>query len=360
VSTSLQEIFLEQKLHLNEEIKLYISDDPLSNSSRLLGEGVLMNDDEDRLFIKLNNTNKPLYITLINRFTYHQDTNSISWQQRDQHYKIQFDEKFAYEEVRKQFMKYEKNIRDKGYGSIDFGMKSISEELDQNDNTSEEQSPSYSYLSNKYLKQPSNIAISKMDQTESQNSNLSISSSPSSNNNDPDDISFTFQYSRPYHRAIKTIRKLSYLKSPRDKLGCILQTFKEIISDVGNFWERYEREVVVGADDLVPIFAYVVLNSNIPKIFSEMNFIGEFATDSDMNGKYGYVFATFQISVEIVMRLDDTIWDSIEQNTDTDKSSIPEIPQEDIKTSTEILEKRQLLVSKRSKNIRENSSENEE
>lgn len=121
----------------------------------------------------------------------------------------------------------------------------------------------------------------------------------------------------PYRRAIQTLRKISFLKSPRDKLGCILHTFMDVIQCVTDFWDVYERDPVVyvaqpltcfltlfrSADDLVPIFSYVILKAHVPKLYSEMNFIWEFATDSEMKGKYGYSFATFQIGVEVIARL---------------------------------------------------------
>jgi len=196
-------------------------------------------------------------------------------------------------------------------------------------------------------------------------SNASLSSSPSSKGspfNDSDDITLTFEQYQPYHRAIKTLRKISHVKSPRDKLGCILQTFKDIIQSVGNFWERYDREAVVGADDLVPIFAYVILKSRVPKIFSEMNFIWEFATDDEMNGKYGYGFATFQIGIEIIARLDDSIWQALEDTVKKCKSKInimspiSESLEETFQTGG-ISEKRDQLVSQR---VRITPSDNEE
>jgi len=143
----------------------------------------------------------------------------------------------------------------------------------------------------------------------------------------------TLEEKPPYYRAIKTLQKISELKSPRDKLGCILQTFKETIQCVSDFWDPLDKEPVVGADDLVPIFAYVILKSQIPKLFSEMNFIWEFANDYEMNGKYGYGFATFQIGVEAVARLDDTIY-----NEKGDKSA-------------DILEKREILIHRRTSRL---------
>jgi len=107
----------------------------------------------------------------------------------------------------------------------------------------------------------------------------------------------------PYRRAIQSLKKLSHLKSPRDKLGCILITFMDIIQCVTDFWEVHGREPIVGADDLVPIFSYVILKARVPKLFSEMSYIWEFATDTEMKGKYGYGFATFQIGVQVIARL---------------------------------------------------------
>lgn len=108
----------------------------------------------------------------------------------------------------------------------------------------------------------------------------------------------------PYQKAIETLRNIVNEKSPRDKLGCILRTFRETIKCVTDFWDKEGCDPVVGADDLVPIFAYVILKANIPHLYSEMNFIWEFASDAEMNGNYGYGYATFQVGVEAVARLD--------------------------------------------------------
>jgi len=100
------------------------------------------------------------------------------------------------------------------------------------------------------------------------------------------------------------LRTISNEKSPRDKLGCILRTFREAIKCVTDFWDKEGCDPVVGADDLVPIFANVILKANIPNLYTEMNFIWEFASDAEMNGNFGYGYATFQVGVEAVARLD--------------------------------------------------------
>jgi len=109
----------------------------------------------------------------------------------------------------------------------------------------------------------------------------------------------------PYTKAIVTLRNIIKERSPRDKLGCILNTFRETIKCVTDFWDKEGCEPVVGADDLVPIFTFVILKAQIPNLFTEMNFIWEFASDTEMNGNFGYGYATFQVGVEAVARLDD-------------------------------------------------------
>jgi len=81
----------------------------------------------------------------------------------------------------------------------------------------------------------------------------------------------------------------------------------DIIQCVTDFWDKFKKEPVVSADDLVPIFSYVVLKAKVPKLYSEMSFIWEFATDSELNGRYGYGFATFQIGVDIISNLNNKL-----------------------------------------------------
>jgi len=111
----------------------------------------------------------------------------------------------------------------------------------------------------------------------------------------------------PYSKAIVTLRNIIKERSPRDKLGCILNTFRETIKCVTDFWDKEGCEPVVGADDLVPIFTFIILKAQIPNLYTEMNFIWEFASDNEMNGNFGYGYATFQVGVEAVARLEEII-----------------------------------------------------
>jgi hypothetical protein len=396
VSPSLQQLFLVQdKVSINAEVELHVLDDPLSTSSKSIGKGRLMNDDEEAIIIKLTRIPRPFHITPNNLFAYHKESRAISWQQKEQHYKIIFEEQFTFEDVSAKLKAIEGHMR--GTAKPDEMMdkillKAVSEgetgdeqefHLDESSEDTIFHFSSSSTLSLSSSKPETTRTISEsakrgeieLLQGSPTNTHLSRSqelkdedpsSSPSSKGspfNDSEDITLTFEQYQPYHRAIKTLRKITHLKSPRDKLGCILQTFKDIIQSVGDFWDRYDREAVVGADDLVPIFAYVILKARVPKIFSEMNFIWEFATDGEMNGKYGYGFATFQIGIEIISRLDDTIWHTLEAKPKTNNlapvSETP-TPEEHFGPTGGISHKRDQLVSQIRSRTRIAPSDNEE
>jgi len=81
------------------------------------------------------------------------------------------------------------------------------------------------------------------------------------------------QYPPPYDGPIKILFKLPSLFSPRLKLECLLDAMESTMRCCKEFWEAHGKEVNMGADDLVPVFAWVVLKAQIPKIFTEMGII---------------------------------------------------------------------------------------
>jgi len=114
------------------------------------------------------------------------------------------------------------------------------------------------------------------------------------------DISLT---QKPYQKAIDMLKKLPYQTSPKLKLELTMDTLQTTLQCVSEFWILHGKTVNLGADDLVPIFAYVILKAAIPNIYSEVAIISHFLESDILKGKFGYCFATFQIGIEIVMHL---------------------------------------------------------
>jgi len=266
---------------------------------------------------------------------------SISWKQDECDFKLQFADLPIYTEVTKQIKVHQTHQTNHQKSMDPSVLKAVADELhswDSEDNNQQGTQRDVSPQKENNEKRERRIQLSPSRMNTPLSSPLLEREEES------------LEEKPPYYRAIITLQQIIELKSPRDKLGCILQTFKDTIQCVSDYWDPLDREPVVGADDLVPIFAYVILKAQIPKLFSEMNFIWEFANDMEMNGKYGYGFATFQIGVEAVARLDDSIYNEKDAKT-TDVQTTSPTTNNNTERLDGIIEKRQILVNRRASQI---------
>jgi hypothetical protein len=62
----------------------------------------------------------------------------------------------------------------------------------------------------------------------------------------------------------------------------------------------------VGADDFVPLFAYMLLQANIPDIHAQFAFLSVFTDENALIGHYGYLLASLQTGMMILSGLDAT------------------------------------------------------
>ena len=107
----------------------------------------------------------------------------------------------------------------------------------------------------------------------------------------------------PYCAAVRTLRLVPKARTPREKIENMARALSYVAQAVDEFWAPHGKKVIVGADDLVPIFSYVVAMARIPNIYSEMAYTMEFSNESSLRGKYGYSIATLQICVEHVIQV---------------------------------------------------------
>lgn len=313
--------------------------DPLSRLCKVLLEGeLILNDVTDELSVSFLSNEPPFLISPSVQFNFfplpptagltstlvtgsESDKNEFDAQhlivfcQNGKHYQISFFEESGVDEIFSKLMKW---------SSFQEGANNSDAQREKRDSKGREEDETMSSEEIQETGEEAELLIGDLEWLSMMSNNLDdeISTKPEKENDllpkvnsndaaangatdspaDEDDISLTFDY-EPYRRPIQTLRKIQLLKSPRDKLACILQTFMDIIQCVTDFWDQYNREPVVSADDLVPIFSFVILKAKVPKLYSEMSFLWEFATDTEMKGKFGYGFATFQIGVEVVAKL---------------------------------------------------------
>ena len=78
----------------------------------------------------------------------------------------------------------------------------------------------------------------------------------------------------PYAEAIKACEKINESTNPREKLNCVQEMFNMIkTSVVDHYHGKVELEAM---DDILPIFIYVVSQSNFTHICSEVNFLKDY------------------------------------------------------------------------------------
>lgn len=115
--------------------------------------------------------------------------------------------------------------------------------------------------------------------------------------------------------SVDTFRSLSSLSSPIDKLSCVVSVAKAICACVdraratdassGNASAGPSNSspspVVIGADDLLLLFTYLLLRGQLPSLLSELAFLSDFIPDHQRCSMYGYYVATTQAAAELLL-----------------------------------------------------------
>lgn len=104
----------------------------------------------------------------------------------------------------------------------------------------------------------------------------------------------------PYGEAIDQLRRLGTLVSPIEKcqlFGSVAQTLCECV-DNSPFTPP---GIVLAADDLLLLFAYLVIKANLTHLWAEVAYIRGFLTTDERDSMAGYYLSTFEAAAEYVM-----------------------------------------------------------
>eukprot|EP00027_Filamoeba_sp_ATCC50430_P004526 CAMPEP_0168555116 /NCGR_PEP_ID=MMETSP0413-20121227/8152_1 /TAXON_ID=136452 /ORGANISM="Filamoeba nolandi, Strain NC-AS-23-1" /LENGTH=446 /DNA_ID=CAMNT_0008585923 /DNA_START=1 /DNA_END=1342 /DNA_ORIENTATION=- len=108
----------------------------------------------------------------------------------------------------------------------------------------------------------------------------------------------------PYQEAITCLQSLPSKTTPTDMLQCVYDTLKLAMQCVEQFWKqnntdvnKYNSSVVVGADELVPILAFVALQAQLPHIHGFIHFVYDFVDEKSLNGQLGYSLVSLQTAL---------------------------------------------------------------
>ncbi|KAL4476809.1 hypothetical protein ABPG72_010646 [Tetrahymena utriculariae] len=111
----------------------------------------------------------------------------------------------------------------------------------------------------------------------------------------------------PYQRAFEHLKTISYQRSPVHKLKVIIKTqdlINECIKDFYDYFGIDQSEMYYDADNLVGIFSYILIKSEIYDIIAHCKIIENFATKNTLNSHSGYLLITLQCCIRFISSID--------------------------------------------------------
>uniref|UniRef100_A0A663DM33 VPS9 domain containing 1 n=1 Tax=Aquila chrysaetos chrysaetos TaxID=223781 RepID=A0A663DM33_AQUCH len=110
-----------------------------------------------------------------------------------------------------------------------------------------------------------------------------------------------------YGSAVKDLRLIPLETCPRRKLECIVRALRGICECAeeycGSRDSRTPASAAIGADDLLPILSYVVLQTGLPQLLSECAALEEFIHEGYLIGEEGYCLTSLQSALSYVESL---------------------------------------------------------
>lgn len=111
----------------------------------------------------------------------------------------------------------------------------------------------------------------------------------------------------PYHEAIRTLRYISEVESPFEKMKVLLMTVRKIIKTINDFYkaDNKKQEVLMG-DQVLSLVTYVVYKSKCPSLAAQIQYIEKFLPKRMFSSFSGYYLTVFNASCEYVASLSQT------------------------------------------------------
>ncbi|KAM6324799.1 VPS9 domain-containing protein 1 [Podargus strigoides] len=110
-----------------------------------------------------------------------------------------------------------------------------------------------------------------------------------------------------YGAAIEDLRLVPLETCPRRKLECIVRALRSICECAEEYCGardgRTPASAAIGADDLLPILSYVVLQTGLPQLLSECAAMEEFIHEGYLIGEEGYCLTSLQSALSYLESL---------------------------------------------------------
>eukprot|EP00011_Vannellida_sp_DIVA3-517-6-12_P000350 CAMPEP_0114612628 /NCGR_PEP_ID=MMETSP0168-20121206/4718_1 /TAXON_ID=95228 ORGANISM="Vannella sp., Strain DIVA3 517/6/12" /NCGR_SAMPLE_ID=MMETSP0168 /ASSEMBLY_ACC=CAM_ASM_000044 /LENGTH=1002 /DNA_ID=CAMNT_0001823615 /DNA_START=214 /DNA_END=3223 /DNA_ORIENTATION=+ len=108
----------------------------------------------------------------------------------------------------------------------------------------------------------------------------------------------------PYQRAVNMLRTIQDMVAPSEKLDCLVSTARCICDCVSVYYKRQPDvdadSIVIGGDDMLPLFAYVMIKSGLSMLVSEAKFIEDFVSQKSRYSEGAYFLVTFHTALALI------------------------------------------------------------
>lgn len=115
----------------------------------------------------------------------------------------------------------------------------------------------------------------------------------------------------PYYSAISLLRNIKKYKTPFEKVVILAAISDQITYSVNEFWANMIKYIkksflLTEVDELMGIFAYIVIRAQMPDILVELNIISNFTTNLTKAFSLSYNLTLLQASLETIKNMDKT------------------------------------------------------
>jgi hypothetical protein len=121
---------------------------------------------------------------------------------------------------------------------------------------------------------------------------------------------FSKEVNNSYESAIKLLKTIARYKVPFEKMMLLATISTEITECVNNFWKDFEKVITssmlnIDADDLMAIFIYLIVKSQLSELLIHTKFIEEFTTGTTKNSMMGYYYTTIKAALSYIASIND-------------------------------------------------------
>ncbi len=115
----------------------------------------------------------------------------------------------------------------------------------------------------------------------------------------------------PFYSAINLLKNLKNYKTPFEKIVILAALSDQITESVSNFWSSMMNYIknsflFIEADEIMTIFVFIIIKSQMPELFVESKIINNFTTPSTRAFNISYNLTLLEASMETISKMENS------------------------------------------------------